>query len=606
MTVTVTHTTPADSSFSTAGAAAWNADHTLTGVGTMAEQNANAVAITGGAVDGATVGATTAAAGTFTTLKITGVGNNFTGDFSNATVASRNAFKTSTTNGSTGIYALPNGTSTAASWQATNAADPTNASKILIATNGSTDVQLVSGINGSGSYLPLAFYNGGAKQVEVGSVPSAVNYQSLVGSVTTKTPVYSVAGTDTNIALALQSKGTGAIDLAAGSSGVNISNGGTVTAITTTASGASYTSAPSVTISAPTTAGGVQATAQVYVQATGTYTVANGGSGYTVGDTLTFSGGTGSINATATVSTVSAGVITAISFTSGGAYTVVPTNPVSVTGGTGSGATFNLTAYQARIGAPTWSITNAGSGYVEQPTVSFSGGGGGSGAAAYATVGSGAVVRSLGTSLSFYTPSGNALTVSDNGNTTINYLQVTGGQTGSRVLLKAQGGDSNVDLTFLSSGTGAINFSTNGSSGNAQFKVTNTASAVNYVQVTGSITSGGPIVSAQGSDANAELKIRSKGIYNVLVQNGAGNNGLVVDFTSGATTANYFQMYAKVAGSSPSLAVLGTDTNIDLTLTPKGTGVVQFGTYTATVTAVAGYIQIKDAGGTLRKLAVLT
>ena len=50
------------------------------------------------------------------------------GDFSNATVASRTLFKTSTTNASTGIYAVPNGTSTAASWQATNAADPTNAS----------------------------------------------------------------------------------------------------------------------------------------------------------------------------------------------------------------------------------------------------------------------------------------------------------------------------------------------------------------------------------------------------------------------------------------------------------------------------------------------
>ena len=40
----------------------------------------------------------------------------------------------------------------------------------------------------------------------------------------------------------------------------NISNGGTVTAITVTASGSGYTSIPSCVISAPTTAGGVQAT----------------------------------------------------------------------------------------------------------------------------------------------------------------------------------------------------------------------------------------------------------------------------------------------------------------------------------------------------------
>jgi hypothetical protein len=61
-----------------------------------------------------------------------------------------------------------------------------------------------------------------------------------------------------------------------------------------------------------------------------------------------------------------------------------------------------------------------------------------------------------------------------------------------------------------------------------------------------------------------------------------------------------------LTGAAPVLSSLGSDTNIDLSLTPKGTGVIQFGTYTATVTAVAGYILIKDAGGTTRKLAVLT
>ena len=89
------------------------------------------------------------------------------GDFSNATVASRTLFKTSTTNASTGIYAVPNGTSTAASWQASNSADPTNASKILITTNGSTDVQLVSGINGTGTYLPMGFWNNGAEKARL-------------------------------------------------------------------------------------------------------------------------------------------------------------------------------------------------------------------------------------------------------------------------------------------------------------------------------------------------------------------------------------------------------------------------------------------------------
>lgn len=100
-------------------------------------------------------------------LTFTGTGNRITGDFTNATITNRTMFQTSTANSSTGIYALPSGSSTAASWQATNNSDPTNASKILIATNGATDVQLVSGINGTGTYLPLTFYNGGGEKMRL-------------------------------------------------------------------------------------------------------------------------------------------------------------------------------------------------------------------------------------------------------------------------------------------------------------------------------------------------------------------------------------------------------------------------------------------------------
>jgi hypothetical protein len=66
MTIAVTHSTPADASFSASGATAWDANHTLTGVGTMATQDANAIAITGGAINGTIIGATTASNGAFT------------------------------------------------------------------------------------------------------------------------------------------------------------------------------------------------------------------------------------------------------------------------------------------------------------------------------------------------------------------------------------------------------------------------------------------------------------------------------------------------------------------------------------------------------------
>jgi hypothetical protein len=73
--------------------------------------------------------------------------------------------------------------------------------------------------------------------------------------------------------------------------------------------------------------------------------VVAGGTGYTVGDILTVSGGTvvNSLVATLEVTSVAAGVIDGIRVFNTGAYSAQPGNPVSVTGGTGTLATFNLT-----------------------------------------------------------------------------------------------------------------------------------------------------------------------------------------------------------------------------------------------------------------------
>jgi hypothetical protein len=63
MTVTVVHSTLADGTFSATGATAWDANHTLSGIGSMAEQNANSVAITGGTITVTTLVATSGVSG---------------------------------------------------------------------------------------------------------------------------------------------------------------------------------------------------------------------------------------------------------------------------------------------------------------------------------------------------------------------------------------------------------------------------------------------------------------------------------------------------------------------------------------------------------------
>lgn len=68
MAVTITHSTPADGSFSSTGATAWNDVHVVTGLGTMATQDASNVAITGGAISGVTGVATSGANSDITSL----------------------------------------------------------------------------------------------------------------------------------------------------------------------------------------------------------------------------------------------------------------------------------------------------------------------------------------------------------------------------------------------------------------------------------------------------------------------------------------------------------------------------------------------------------
>jgi len=539
MTVIITHSTPSDSSFSTTGATAWDASHTLSGVGTMAEQNANAVTITGGSIDSTTVGATTASTGAFTILS------------ASSTVSG--------TGFSTYLASPPaiGGTTAAAG----------------------TFTTLIGG-SGSANY----------EQITGGAAGKAVQFQSL--------------GTDANISQVFQSKGTGAIDLAAGSSGVNISNGGTVTAITGL-TGGSYTLIPTITISAPTTAGGVQATGTVAMLALAT-TLVSGGSGYAALDTITLTGGTFSQAIVIRVDTVSSGAILTFTVTNGGTYTVLPTNPISQgsTSGSGTGATFSST-WQVRTTA--FTITLAGSGYVEQPTITFSSGS----ATAYATVGAEPTIKSLfgGTSagLVFSTAYGPQLRLLDIGDGT-RPLLVNGGSAGS---VNSAGLYVISGSLQLSANASPVSFYTGGRSATEQLRVAHTASAVNYVQVTGSVTSGAPAISAQGSDASIGLSLTSKGTSPLYLQT-TGSVDVRVQpqgirtfgFFSVTNAVNYGSFTSAVAGSSPILAVAGSDADIDLNLTPKGAGAIRFGTYTGTILTPTGYITIKDSGGTTRRLLV--
>ena len=166
-------TNAANSATAAANSATAAANSATAAAASAASINPASIAITGGAIDGTTVGATTASSGRFTSLSdsgnlaFTGTGNRITGDFSNATTANKVAFKTSTVDGTTVVTAIPNGASKS-SWYAAYTGETANESFVAINVNGTTGIAgIYSSVTGTGTQLPLAMYTGGSERLRI-------------------------------------------------------------------------------------------------------------------------------------------------------------------------------------------------------------------------------------------------------------------------------------------------------------------------------------------------------------------------------------------------------------------------------------------------------
>jgi hypothetical protein len=211
------------------------------------------------------------------------------------------------------------------------------------------------------------------------------------------------------------------------------------------------------------------------------------------------------------------------------------------------------------------------------------------------------------------------------GRSSANYVQAVGAASAAGPVVSAQGSDTNIDLNLTSKGTGVVKTTTglsiqsgsgtfpstgyglelyNGdsgtnyiqsynrtagsylatiynasshqfrTSGTEQFRVSHTASAVNYVQVTGNATGGGPSISAQGSDSNISMYYIGKGIGGHVFTSGNGGNIQAV-ISNTTSSVNWLQFTGAATGTAPVLSAQGSNTNIPLVLQPKGTGALQ-------------------------------
>lgn len=179
----------------------------------------------------------------------------------------------------------------------------------------------------------------------------------------------------------------------------------------------------------------------------------------------------------------------------------------------------------------------------------------------------------------------------------VNYAQIAGGTAGGSPLYSAQGIDPNINLLFTTKGAGEYFFNT----GNGlQFSINSVANAVNYLQASGAPTNGAVGLNAQGIDSNVNMGYFTKGSgFHFFYTNGNAQAAIAPT----ASAVNYLNLKGAATGAAPTLSAQGSDANIGLVLSGKGTGVVALGGSTVAnsafqaipTTSSVNYIEAKGA-----------
>lgn len=134
-------------------------------------------------------------------------------------------------------------------------------------------------------------------------------------------------------------------------------------------------------------------------------------------------------------------------------------------------------------------------------------------------------------------------------------------------------------------------------------KADGVASATNYAVVTNAVTSANPILSAAGTDTNVGLDITTKGSGEHRLRTGGGTQ-LAIGHTANAV--NFVKIFGGASNAPASIKADGDSAAIDIEIVPKGGGYLRFGGWSIEASpTINGYVTIKDSNGNVRKLATL-
>jgi hypothetical protein len=133
--------------------------------------------------------------GTTKSVNFASTGTRILGEMSsNAVPNSRLGFQTTVTNGATGILALPNGSSTVASWFAVNNSDATNAGIVGVRISGN-EGQLYANRFGTTAIQPsMGFYTSAVRRMTITSSTGVVSILTNTNSTSVGTGALVVVG----------------------------------------------------------------------------------------------------------------------------------------------------------------------------------------------------------------------------------------------------------------------------------------------------------------------------------------------------------------------------------------------------------------------------
>jgi len=128
------------------------------------------------------------------------------------------------------------------------------------------------------------------------------------------------------------------------------------------------------------------------------------------------------------------------------------------------------------------------------------------------------------------------------------------------------------------------------------------ANNVNYMLMQGGPTTVSPSIAVRGADSAVGFGIDTQGADTVTFTSHSFSN---VEFQIFGVGGNSWIGVGSSSNNAPILSANGVSANVDIQLSPKGSGSVWLGAYSAGAPTAGGYITVKDSTGTIRKLLCL-